>query len=773
MTSQEAHSPATLDEYYSAHRPSTDFQSAVEPSEATKEFSLPTSESAHQKDEVRSQVEQITKSSPLESAEETFQEASVHGSAEAADAPYQTLAKSSDLEGTSVHPLEQEYQLSEKTHQRSEFDSSKGLDGEAIEVKSQNISGSAKKYERVPESFPQHKTFAVPLAKTEDGYLPSSGAALQQHEGLQPEVEVITKPPGEESTDLTSEEALFPKSKGYGGSFQIDPQDQPVAEQLVEIEDSSVPTSELTYQLSGRVEAGSEISMKPSSEEPVEKTSEESLAAKCASNVTVRQVHQPSAAHLVETEQLSVPATETARQAREKEQTEVENLMKPSAVQPTEFAFGETFTAPEPHLQYQPFAKTSVQATEPEYALVPESEYSVSTAEAAREPTGLSVKNLEGGSRRESAGKTSDKIMPRSTRQEQGTSDSEMRATEQPEYSEEVSMFPTETTLQSSLEAQRESEAMPEAIVQKMPERTLKGSFAPTTEQGARPPEGTAIESRSNLGATLGVPPEIAAQELEPPPQRLWSELRAEEVPKGDDARSETSPLATTETGRQKNELAVLPYNSFSKSYFSNLPGLQAPKTRTEDTVTIEPSELHTLEHGPIMEAVVAPDFVPSVEHAAPPSQRTSPEITALVSADAKHPVVAVQEGVAYAALSYPDDRDVFAVYGDIDFLTPLATIDAELQAQIGGFPQDTLVPVPPMDFSPSMVAEAQPPEPLVQLREDSPSAVTRVDWPVVEAFPGTSTAPIEISQLGVPARVESSMGEEPGQSRREKKTSR
>ncbi|XP_050050384.3 uncharacterized protein [Dermacentor andersoni] len=728
MTSQEEHSPATMDEYGGSHRPSMDLQSAAEPSVAPKEFSLPASEAAHQKDEVRSQVVQITQASALESA-------SAHGSAEAAAAHYQTLAKSSDLEETSLYPSEQAYELSEN--------------------------------KRVPESFPQHELFAAPLAKSEDGSVPSSEAARQQHEGLQPEVEVIVQPPGEGSTDLTSEEVLFPKSGGYGGPFEIGPQEPPVAEQLVEIEETSVPTSELTYQPSERVEAASEATMKPSSEEPVEKTSEESLAVQYASEVTVRQAHQPPAEHLVETKKLSVPATERARQAREKEQTEVEILTKPSAVQPSELAFGGAFAAPETHPPYQHFVKTSEPTTEPEYTLVPESEYSVSLAEAARETSGPTVKNLEGWSRSESAGRTSEKIMPRRTRQEQGTSDSEMRAAGQAEYSEDVSVFPTETTLQSSLNAQGESEAIPEAIAQKTPERTLEGSFAPTTKQGALPPEGTAIEHRSSIGMTLEVPPEIAAQEMAPPPRKLWSELRTEE------ARSESSLLATTKSGRQENDLAALPYKSVSESYFASLPGLQAPKTRTEDAVTIEPSELRTLEHGPIMEAVVAPDFAPSVEHAVPPSQRPLPDIAALASADAKQPVVAVQEGVAYAALSYPDDGDLFAVFGDIDFLTPLATIDAELHTLIGGFPQDTLVPVPPMECSPCMAAEAQPPEPLIQLSEGSPCGMSPVDWLVVEAFPGPSTAPVEISQLGVPASVESSMGEDPSMSPGEKETSR
>ncbi|KAH7957427.1 hypothetical protein HPB52_018907 [Rhipicephalus sanguineus] len=327
--------------------------------------------------------------------------------------------------------------------------------------------------------------------------------------------------------------------------------------------------------------------------------------------------------------------------------------------------------------------------------------------------------------------------------------------------------FVPESSTSGEEAQQRQSDVIPEVHGQKTPERTLEGTFAPsTTEQGAQPSEGTTIQSR----AALSVPPEIAAQELEPPPKKLRCEQSADAVPRGDDARSDTSPMAAADSATKESEpAALLPYESHSKSCFANVPSLQARKTRTEDVVSIEPSELHTLDHGPIIEAVVAPDLAPSVEHAAPPSRRVSPDIGDPVSTDVGHPVVALQDGVAYTAYSCSDDPDLFV----IDFLTPLAAIHAELRALTIDFPRDTLVAVPPMEFSSSVVAEAQPPELSTQMREDSPPVVTRIDWPVVEAFPGPSTSPLEISQLGVPARVESSMGEEPGRSQREKKTER
>ncbi|KAL1440749.1 hypothetical protein MTO96_009286 [Rhipicephalus appendiculatus] len=271
-------------------------------------------------------------------------------------------------------------------------------------------------------------------------------------------------------------------------------------------------------------------------------------------------------------------------------------------------------------------------------------------------------------------------------------------------------------------------------------EGTLEGIFASTAKQGAQPPKGTTIQSRSNLGDTLSVSPE----ELEPPPKKLRSEQRADVVPKGDDARNDTSPTATTEPA------ALLPYESHSKSYFANVQSVQAPKTRTEDATWRLPwnTPLRLRDSYP-------------------------PDIGNLVSTDAGQPVVAVQDGVAYSAFSSSDDPDLFAAFGDVDLLTPLATIHAELRTLTIDFARDTLVAVPPVEFSAIVVAEVQPPESSTQMREDSPLVVTRMDWPVVEAFPGPSTAPIEISQLGVPARVESSMGEEPGRSRKEKKTER
>ncbi|KAH8042205.1 hypothetical protein HPB51_021289 [Rhipicephalus microplus] len=210
-----------------------------------------------------------------------------------------------------------------------------------------------------------------------------------------------------------------------------------------------------------------------------------------------------------------------------------------------------------------------------------------------------------------------------------------MRATIQPEHSDRVSLIPEKIPQESKEVQQRESELMPEVHGQRTPEGTLGGTFASTAEQGAQPTKETTIQSRSNLGDTLRVSPE----ELEPPPKKPRSEQSADVAPKENDARRDTSPTAITQTATKSEQSALLPYESHTKSHFTNVPSSKAPKARTEDAVSIELSELHSLDHGPVIEAVVAPDLAHSVEHAAPLSATAVPPTwVLLVTTDVGQP---------------------------------------------------------------------------------------------------------------------------------------
>ncbi|KAL3215371.1 hypothetical protein MRX96_034087 [Rhipicephalus microplus] len=645
-------------------------------------------------------------------------------------AQHRKLAGSSDLE-TSQHSQELASQRSESTFQGIEFDSSsKAPTEEAVERFWKTSSSAAtERHERVPQILQKQETLTLPSVESEEAPVPTSRVPHKKREELQAQVEVVTKPQDEESTDLTSEEALIPKSKQYISPLRTSPQGHHMPEQSVELEEISA-SSELMIELPERV--GSETSMKRSSEGPVGATSIESLATKYASDGNVKQTHLPDVSQSAETKKAPVLATRTSCQPREEQQSEVAIILKTSTVQLTEASSGEVVATPEAH------------------------------------STGPSVKTLVDGVPKEFAGEIYGKVS-RGAEHGQSASDSEMRATIQPEHSDRVSVIPDKIPQEFKEVQQRESELMPEVHGQRTPERTLGGTFASTAEQGAQPTKETTIQSRSNLGDTLRVSPE----ELEPPPKKPRSEQSADVAPKENDARRDTSPTAITQTATKSEPFALLPYESHSKSHFTNVPSSKAPKARTEDAVSIELSELHSLDHGPVIEAVVAPDLAHSVEHAAPLSRQLSSDMGLLVPTDVGQPMVAVQDGVAYSAFSYSDDPDFFTTVGEIDFLTPLASIHAELHALTIDFSRDTLVAVVPMEFSATMVTEAQPPEHSTQMREDSPPVVTRIDWPVVEAFAGPSTPPIEISQLGVPARVESSMGEEPGRSKREKKTKR
>ncbi|KAH8042206.1 hypothetical protein HPB51_021290 [Rhipicephalus microplus] len=289
-------------------RSRADYRSTAEPSRGTEEFSL---ETAYQKGAC-SDVNKITKAPASGLAEGTFREISARSSDEAMAAQHRKLAGSSDLE-TSQHSQELASQRSESTFQGIEFDSSSKAPTEEAVEKSWKTSSSAttERHERVPQLLQEQETLTLPSVKSEEASVPTSRVPHKKREELQAQVEVVTKPQDEESTDLTSEEALIPKSKQYISPLRTSPQGHHMPEQSVELEEISA-SSELMIELPERV--GSETSMKRSSEGPVGATSIESLATKYASDGSVKQTHLPDVSQSAETKKAPVLATRTSCQ---------------------------------------------------------------------------------------------------------------------------------------------------------------------------------------------------------------------------------------------------------------------------------------------------------------------------------------------------------------------------------------------------------------------------------------------------------------------------
>ncbi|KAK8788509.1 hypothetical protein V5799_021727 [Amblyomma americanum] len=872
VTSEEESGPGEKGEHGRVSGASMIYHGVTEPSVETEEFSLPSSEQACQSDDVRlHETEDVTKRTPSESTEVTSQEGlatTIKGYGLSAEACLQSELSRKHEQDSSL-PVEPAYQLSMKTEPESDTKAIASA-GEHAEPTNEAFTGftSTEEHDRGPQSLPRYEALAEHSVESNESSIMSSEPAYQPRE-LIPETEAITKSSAEETTEITSEEMLLPKSKqAYDSVIQIRPQFETLTEPLADTIEPSILPSEPAYQMAGSAGAEPEVTTKQSTEEPIEKTSEENISpiARDEHDRTDSLLDQPPAEPSAETQEFSLPTAEETHKHSGKELPEVETTepqpsgsSEPSTTQTSVVTSTEdrsrttdshmepqSFDAPflpaskstyqflekveaepeairaamqsAPHSSHQPPTETRVEweafknapFAEPTEAPSQDSLFSITGADGealVRKPEGKvesqvftagsvyeplvateqSLEDINEENRVEATDTTSD-VLSQSPMEEYAVDDTETRVAKTSQKTGKATLLSTKLTPLPLAQTQKQLKAVTEVPAEKQAEATFEEVSQPTTSGLLQ--EGTADSKLAAAGVQQETTQESAA------PVKLPAEVPTEEAHERDDAKSRASYDAHIEPERRDSELDSLPYINFSESQLASVEAPKAEPERreseldalpyinfsksqfagapsAEDEITIEQSELRTFQHAPKIEAtyrsVVTPVFAPSVEQPV-----SSPELTSQspVPYEVGPVTVAVQEGVEYTSLTGADDRvDLFAQYGDIDFLTPMATIEEELYMLISDLPQENVVPAPPMEFGPCAIAEARPPE---SPKQPSDSAeMPRVDLSLVEVFPGPSTAPVEISQIVVPSRVESTMGEEPDRSRQEKETER